>query len=163
MNKKQTVKLDFNMLFNSLVPLIIFLIGIFISKGNIISMYEYLDKADFSLPFWMISVILMILLIFIGYFMYVYNNKKEVDPLKKQDIMIFIYTLILNVSCYPILFFKFQIFDLAYYSLILSIFLCIIILYKIRKEKIKISYIFLVFIAYISYLSYLNYYIFKNN
>lgn len=144
------------LLFNLLLPLGGSLLISYFTMGNVKESYKNIIKPEFSPPDFLFGIVWPILYILMGYAAYrVYLKSKR----KINIAMVFYYMQLALNFLWPILYFKFNLFGLAFIELIILI--IFILLTTISFFKIdKVSGICMIpYLLWCIYASVLNYFI----
>lgn len=137
------------------IPLVVGALSGFLIRNNVF-IYDVLQKPPFSLPNNLFSIVWGILYVTMGIGLYLFTNAKIVPEDKSYGLTVFAFQLLLNFF-WPILFFNFRMYLLAFILLVvLFVFVAITIasFYNARKVSGIILIPYLLFLVYAGYLNF---------
>lgn len=137
------------------IPLIVGALSGFLIRNNVF-IYDVLQKPPFSLPSNLFAVVWGVLYILIGVGLYLFTRAKISADDKSYGLTVFAFQLLLNFF-WPILFFNFRMFLLAFILLIvLFVFVAITVssFYNAKKSAGIVLIPYLLFLVYAGYLNF---------
>ncbi len=137
------------------IPPVVGALSAFLIRNNVF-VYDVLQKPPFSLPNNLFSVVWGVLYLTIGVGLYLFTTAKVSADDKNYGLTVFTFQLLLNFF-WPILFFNFRMFLVAFILLIvLFVFVAITVsaFYNAKKSAGIILIPYLLFLVYAGYLNF---------
>ena len=137
------------------IPLVVGALSGFLIRNNVF-IYDVLQKPPFSLPNNLFSIVWGILYLAMGISLYLFTKTEMSQDNKSYGISVFAFQLLLNFF-WPILFFNFRMYLLAFLLIIvLFVFVAITIFvfYNANKASGIILLPYLLFLVYAGYLNF---------
>jgi len=137
------------------IPPVVGALSAFLIRNNVF-IYDVLQKPPFALPNNLFSVVWGVLYLTIGVGLYLFTTAKVSPDDKSYGLTVFAFQLLLNFF-WPILFFNFRMFLLAFILLVvLFVFVAITVsaFYNAKKSAGIILIPYLLFLVYAGYLNF---------
>lgn len=139
-----------------LIPLLAGFVGYLLSGGT--EIYSSINKPSFAPPSLIFPIVWTILYILMGISFYIIINSQNKEN-KEKAVVIYFIQLALNII-WPLIFFKFNLFFIAFLWVLLLLGFVIYMTYLFYKINPKAAYLQIPYILWLSFASILSYAVF---